>query len=147
MMVKKTQWQIILFARAHALQGRPFHWGLSDCVMLGLACLDTMCGTTLWEDTKDTWCTRKEAIKYKKAHGSFYAWLLKQGAVEKKSSEAMTGDFIFEDTELFLENVGLVLDTDAVLTSNEKEGRIAVEQMAQFGQSPKVLRIPTEAQA
>lgn len=144
---KKADWQIILFARANALKGRDFYWGLSDCVMLSLMCLDTMCGTSLWEETKDTWCNRREAIKYKKEHGGFYQWLTMHGATEKPALDLMTGDFIFEDTNLFLENVGLVLDSEAVLTSNEKDGVIAVEHISQFGTTPKVLYIPTATEA
>ena len=54
--------KLVLFAGSQV--GKPFVWGETDCVMLGLKCVDIMTGSSDWLAYAGRWSNEAEARAY-----------------------------------------------------------------------------------
>ncbi len=122
-----VNWQPALYGRAHSLVGKEFHWGVSDCVLIAILCMDAMCNTHNWNNYKDKWSSKKQAIRFGKDNGTFRTWLLANGAVE--TDDPCVGDFVHKEVVPGMDEVGVVLSNNHVLTASEKLKTVVVTSL------------------
>lgn len=80
--------------------GLPFQFGVNDCPLFTLGCIDIMLDTDYRKDFLGKWTDQKSAWKYSKKHGDIYEHLLRWGFERENIQFIQTGDIIIMEQSL-----------------------------------------------
>lgn len=89
-----------LHAYVESQMGLPFKFGVNDCPLFTLGCMDVMHDTDRRKEFIGLWHDQKSAWKWAKKHGDIYDHLLKWGYKRVDIQFIQTGDIVIMEQNL-----------------------------------------------
>ena len=105
--VRKEGWEIRLADCIHSMINKRFKWGVHDCSLMSLDCIDAMCNTEIASDWRGKYTNEPEAYELLESRGGYDVIYRGYGLLPIDKNYAKRGDIAYMGGE---HAIGVIID-------------------------------------